>query len=255
MALVTSVNLATYPVLANTFHQFPVYSLFANLLVVPFMGLVVGAGSIALAVSFLSMKAGAFLAGSCHYLLTAINVINGIVAELPSSTVSTGVMDWIAWTVFLAVCAVLLIKPALRPVLIGIGSSAVFVLLASSIWQGEVLEVSMLDVGQGDSIAVQYSGKTWLVDGGGWTGKEEGNTGKYVLLPYLRAEGCNSLEGVFVTHSDFDHIYGIIELLDYMDCKNLYLPVSYRFNRDSLLEKLLEVADETRHGGRLSECR
>lgn len=243
LAMLVSVNLATFPVLAETFHQFPPYSFLANLLVVPFMGLVVGIGSAAVGLSFVHLEAGRFLAGSCHAILSAINGLNGIIQALPFSSLSTGTMDWIRWTLLFGAAYFLFAGNRDGRVSLAVLAGAAAVLLASGLWQQGVLRVSMLDVGQGDALAIHYSGRTWLVDGGGWMGREGSNTGRNVLLPYLRANGVNALEGVFVTHADFDHVYGVIELLSYMPCKTVYLPAAYeKVQAEGLLASLLEAS-------------
>ena len=76
------------------------------------------------------------------------------------------------------------------------------------------LEIHMLDIGQGDSIVVEMpGGQNILVDGGSTTVTD---VGRYRILPFLKYEGIRKLDYIFVTHTDLDHISGIIELLDRM---------------------------------------
>lgn len=42
------------------------------------------------------------------------------------------------------------------------------------------------------------------------------NTAAYQLLPYLKSRGISYIDGIFVSHTDIDHISGIQELLEYM---------------------------------------
>jgi competence protein ComEC len=68
------------------------------------------------------------------------------------------------------------------------------------------LKVVFLDVGQGDSILVQYGTKQILIDGGPSGKTELAKLGKY--LPYFDDE----IELVVATHPDKDHIAGLVEV-------------------------------------------
>jgi competence protein ComEC len=68
------------------------------------------------------------------------------------------------------------------------------------------LEVVFLNIGQGDSILVQYGTKQILIDGGPSGKTELAKLGEY--LPYFD----NEIELVIATHPDKDHIAGLIEV-------------------------------------------
>ncbi len=73
------------------------------------------------------------------------------------------------------------------------------------------IQVTMLDVGQGDCFYIQTpGGEHYLVDAGSTS---ESDIGKYRLEPFLKSRAVSSLDYVFVTHGDADHISGIEELL------------------------------------------
>lgn len=77
------------------------------------------------------------------------------------------------------------------------------------------LQVTMLDVGQGDGIFIRTpGGAAYLIDGGSSDVK---NVGKYRLEPYLKSQGIGALDGVFVSHGDADHMNGILEMLKRQD--------------------------------------
>lgn len=87
--------------------------------------------------------------------------------------------------------------------------------------------VLFLDVGQGDCCLVQTaSGENYLFDCGS---SSRGGVGKYVLLPCLKYYGISTLDAVFVSHPDADHMNGIAELLELaednrIEIKQLILP-------------------------------
>ena len=73
------------------------------------------------------------------------------------------------------------------------------------------LEITLLDVGQGDGIYIETeSGSNYLIDGGS---SQVNELAKYRILPFLKSKGRTSLDTVIMTHSDSDHTSGMIELI------------------------------------------
>lgn len=82
-----------------------------------------------------------------------------------------------------------------------------------------VLTVTVIDVGQGDSLLIQTPrGRTVLVDGGGWPafGREPPppDVGERVVVPFLRVLGMRRLDLVASTHPDADHSLGLRAVLE-----------------------------------------
>jgi competence protein ComEC len=72
-----------------------------------------------------------------------------------------------------------------------------------------LLQVTFLDVGQGDSALVRFpGGSSMLVDAGGLGGSTSFDIGDRVVAPVLRAGGIRRLDYVVLTHGDPDHIGG-----------------------------------------------
>src|SRR6202043_1853741 len=83
------------------------------------------------------------------------------------------------------------------------------------------LEVTVLDVGQGDSIFVAFpDGRTMLVDGGGLPGgaylhghRPGIDIGEDVVSPYLWSRGLKRIDIVALTHGHEDHLGGLPAVL------------------------------------------
>lgn len=104
------------------------------------------------------------------------------------------------------------------------------------------LEMVMLDVGQGDGIAIHFpDGKNLLVDGGSLDVED---LAKYRLEPYLKSRGISRLDYVFVTHGDQDHISGIVQMMEREDrgVKIETLVVPIREVWEGQLEELVSLA-------------
>jgi competence protein ComEC len=79
------------------------------------------------------------------------------------------------------------------------------------------LQITMLDVGQGDSLVLQTpNGLTLVVD----TGQASGGR---TLRDYLRAGGVDEIHGLILTHPDADHIGGAADIVREFYVGNLFV--------------------------------
>lgn len=79
------------------------------------------------------------------------------------------------------------------------------------------LEVTFIDVGQGDSILIQApGGKTLLIDGGPKDGEQ-------AVLATLKAKGVKGLS-IIATHEDADHITALPNVIQNYPIDKVYLP-------------------------------
>ena len=107
--------------------------------------------------------------------------------------------------------------------LIGLSVAALWVWDAAFQEKGKLLEVTTLDVGQGDAAVVRFpDDRVVLIDGGirrryyderkeGWV---EYDMGKRVIEPYLDYRGIREIDMVVLTHPDLDHGGGLGYILE-----------------------------------------
>ena len=81
--------------------------------------------------------------------------------------------------------------------------------------------VTVLDVGQGQSVILQHGGKTFLVDCGGDDADDAADAAAETLL----SMGVSTLDGLILTHYDFDHAGGVGYLLSRVHTRAVYLPI------------------------------
>lgn len=80
--------------------------------------------------------------------------------------------------------------------------------------------VTVLDVGQGQSVILHSGGKTYLVDCGG--DYDEGAADK--AADTLLSRGIGRIDGLILTHLDRDHAGGVEYLLQRIDTGAVYIP-------------------------------
>ncbi len=104
--------------------------------------------------------------------------------------------------------------------------------------------VTFLDVGQGDCVLVRTaSGQTYLFDCGS---SSRGSVGKYVLIPYLKYHGIHTIDALFLSHPDADHVNGALELLELsrenrIMVRQLLLPAIEESAREEEFGELLQA--------------
>ncbi len=206
VAVSISALITTTPLTAWYFGKVSLLSAVTNLLclwvvTVLFCGII---AACVLAVIWLPVgKAAAWLLA---WLVRYILLIAGAVAKLPLSAVYTESIYVVGWLVFCyLLLTVFLISKEKRPVVLSccvvIGLCAA--LLAS--WVEPLLgnyRVTVLDVGQGQCVLLQSSGRTYMVDCGGNYDEDTAEQAAAALL----SQGIQRLDGLILTHYDKDHV-------------------------------------------------
>jgi competence protein ComEC len=118
------------------------------------------------------------------------------------------------------------------------------------------LRLTMLDVGQGDALLVQFpAGHTLLVDAG--ASSETFDVGDRVVTPALWALGVRSLDWLAITHADLDHVGGAASVAETFGARELWegVPVPSDARRASLKAAVVARGGawrELRRGDRLT---
>jgi competence protein ComEC len=115
---------------------------------------------------------------------------------------------------------------------------------------GGRLEVTVLDVGQGDSLfVVSPTGKTLLIDGGGAFGGFPGHEqaqgsdpGEEAVSPYLWSRGFKKIDVVALTHAHQDHVGGLNAILENFRIGRLW--IGREVNNNPALARLEALARE-----------
>ncbi len=78
---------------------------------------------------------------------------------------------------------------------------------------------TQLYIGQGNcNVMITDAGEVYIFDGGS---SSEKKCGQYIILPFLRYSGLSTIDGIFISHSDEDHINGLLELIENAGGRNL----------------------------------
>jgi competence protein ComEC len=104
---------------------------------------------------------------------------------------------------------------------------------------------TMIDVGQGDAILIEFPNrKRLLIDAGPLTQKFD--AGERTVVPFLKRDGISKLDYFIITHPHSDHIGGAGSVLRFLRVDTIMLASPATGNRE--VKNVLEIA-ESRHTG------
>lgn len=232
--------------MASFFHRVTLAGPVSNIPAVLLTAAIVPLGFLTLALSTFSLRVAAVGAKLVSvFTLWLLDCVRYF-AHFPHA--SYRIPDPPAWliAVFIAALAALAVALAFRAEHKGAGARifvyvaiAVVATLAAAIAAAPFapvlhagqMEVTALDVGQGDSIFVAFpAGRTMLVDGGGLMGEEHVggyrtgmDVGEEVVSPYLWRRRVKRLDAIVLTHAHHDHLDGLYAVIRNFSVKELWV--------------------------------
>jgi competence protein ComEC len=225
-------QLGMLPLMAREFHRISVLGPLANLLVVPLTGLIVPPGFVCLALAVSLPSVAALVVHPLVWLTSLQQHVVSFLARIPHGSYRIpGSPPWLTASFFVvAILLAIRMRPNQKTPRWEMRSLAAVLLVCAAViavypfrpaLAGSKLEVTVLDVGQGDSIlVVSPKGSTLLIDGGGafegFRGHEEHlgpDPGEEAVSAYLWSRGFKRLDTVALTHAHQDHIGGLTAVL------------------------------------------
>jgi competence protein ComEC len=269
MVLTLVLQLGMLPLMARDFHRITLAAPIVNLAAVPLTGIVVPLGFLTLGSGVLLPGLGRIIAAPLSYITLLLLQIVHWFARLPKwSYRIPGPPLWLVVAFFILALSLAAIMRMAHPLRRRIASGLSFGLVActflialfpfSPAWSTGKLELSVLDVGQGDSLfVVSPHGKTLLVDGGGAFGGFGGQTnhgvdpGEEAVSAYLWSRGFQRIDVVTLTHAHQDHLGGLAAILENFRVGQLWIGREVRSQALADVEKLakdrkIPIEHETR---------
>ncbi len=205
-----------------TYYTINLYDIFINLLLIPFMGLIVvyamiiGFAGLLFNVSLVSKPLGAAV-DLLDFTAEKLSGFASLTVGCPTKTVFA----------LIIISALLLVLFLLEPKAKRL-CTALFTLvfiIPLSLAEDPEPTVNFLYVGQGDCCVINKGKTAYIYDCGGNALSEMGeDTGTYRIMPFLNYSGINKVGAVFISHTDTDHIKGLFDLLKGgVDIDKIYL--------------------------------
>ena len=213
--------LATTPLALMHFHLFAPAGLLTNVIAVPAIGfLAVPLGFVGAITAPFFPEAGALFFRGCAAVIETVLALAERVVALPFLHGSHFYLSpWQLVAIFLLCSGLLLGGSSRRP------RTAAALLLTGVVLLGlpasnlKGISVTVLSVGQGESILLSLPpDRHFLIDGGGVRGSAV-DIGERLIAPALGRLGVHRLEAVILTHDHPDHRLGLLHVLRHFPVK------------------------------------
>ncbi|MBD3375746.1 DNA internalization-related competence protein ComEC/Rec2 [candidate division KSB1 bacterium] len=215
--------IATAPLSAYYFGRLPLFSVVANLFVIPLVGLLIASGYLACVLAAVFYPLGDLVAQTTWLIAHFLLWIVGSFADIPGTELFVR-RPPLGFFLIYATMVASLASP-FRSRLQRKLALASLVMIGSVVWLDALgvkkeLHVTVMDVGQGDAILLRFpNSRTLLIDCGDVY--EDFDYGRDVIAPFLRRQGIDHLDAILITHPHRDHIGGLKGLLQSVSCDRL----------------------------------
>jgi len=241
MAVTLFATLGTAPLVMAYFNQVSLIGLIVNVVAIPLVGfLVVPLGLLSVFIQVFSTDIASMCLQLSHWILDkAISVID-IFSGLPFAALKTfspslveiglyyllllGLFNWISAK-----------SQENQPRLpIGLKRNIAYgiLVLAALGWVLDAgywahqrfwhkdLRIMIFDVGQGSAALLELpGGRNLLIDGGGFSGNAVFDTGKNIIAPYLLRNKIKTIDTLYLSHPNSDHLNGLIYIAEHFNVK------------------------------------
>jgi competence protein ComEC len=219
------------------FHRMAMLGLPSNMVVVPLTAVLMPIGIAATLLSYVSPSVAALptalTAVTLHGITATVRQLGGVHFADVRLAMPSMAITLIAAAAF--VFAMFMVRNK-RFAIVALGLLGLFlagfvlILPPAPQLRSGVVEMTAIDVGQGDSIlVVSPDGRTVLIDGGGPVGgmhSDSFDIGEDVVSPYLWSRGITRLDAIALTHAHSDHLSGLHSVMANFKPRELWVGIN-----------------------------
>lgn len=239
-------QLATLPLIAYYYYEIPVFSMCVNIILLPFLSIVLLVGIIGTGAGFLSIAIGRFIMFLPLTILKVYDVVCKFFSDIPGNSFIVGQPAmWKIVVYYVLIFGGLTVIKYHKDIK-NFWKTKIFILSGMTILLFLVLyrsgekELVVLDVGQGACSYMQTeNGTTLMFDGGSSSRK---NIAENVILPFLKYRGIKTVDYWFVSHADEDHMNGVVEAIN-KEYKIRYIVIGKTKEVDEKMKDLIGLCN------------
>lgn len=233
LAATVAAQLGVIPVTLYYFNNFSTFSIISNILVVPLVEFVTIIGFIMVFTGLLNIYLAVIIGYINNTFLSFILFITEVTAKIPFSLLKLPTPT-LGMVLFYYLFIIYMFKGRnyFKAKKYTKHLKRAFVILTIIIFGAKALipkplEITFLDVGQGDSTFIKTAhGTKILIDGGGReaNSKSKFDIGESVMIPYILDRGTKKVDIVIASHGHSDHTEGLEAVLRELSVGTVIVP-------------------------------
>ncbi|MDD5132399.1 MAG: ComEC/Rec2 family competence protein [bacterium] len=245
LAVTLGAQAAVLPLIMYYFHKVSIVSPLTNLAVVPLVGIITGVGFASYFLRLLFAPLGNLVIQLNHYLLILLVAIVRFCDSFPYAFIYAATPGIVVLGAYYGALWWWRREYKIKHLAYGL-AGCLLINIAVQRVNSRPLIVSFIDVNQGDSILVHLPGQaSVLIDGGGGLDPRY-NIADRRVAPYLWDQGITSLDAVLLTHPHYNHVQGLLAVLDKFKVRQVIMPLLDvpELQQDYMRELLVKIREK-----------
>lgn len=218
------------PIQMYYFNSFSLYSVFANIAILPFLTIISFGGFISAVLALIKPLASLICFVFDLVLNPVLNIlvaISNYFSNLPHSLIQmpqpSAFQIFLYYGIVLSVISLFKFDKSKKIIFV---ASLLFVISIISLikFPHNDLETIAFDVQNADAFLIKTpKNKYFIIDSGKMSYNGGKTQAKMIVLEYLKDKGIKNIDGFIITHFDSDHAGGAVDLINNLNIKNVYV--------------------------------
>lgn len=232
-AVSLAAQIGVIPLTLIYFSKLSLIALFANILVIPLVGFIVGLGMFTLLISFISTSICIYFANVNELLAYILFLITNKLSHISFAYIP--VHQFSIYDAIIFYFVLLFMYYSLRKLDSIFIKILIIILLIFNLYfwikvdninlmPRNKLTIIAIDVGQGDAFLIKFPNEKVALIDAGYANKYFDN-GEKVIMPVLEKLGIDKIDYGFISHIDLDHTGGFYSLIKNKKIKFIYKPM------------------------------
>ena len=249
----TSITLGTMattlPISAYYFGNISIVSVLTNFLTLWIISFCFYGIGISCLLSFIYQPFGSAIAWVVSWLIRFVLTVAKFLSDIPFASVSINNLYFLIWVIFIYVLfAIFLLCKKKKPFLfVLLTACSLFVSMVCAYVEPRMdnYRLTVLDVDQGQCILLQSKDDCYVIDCGGFANVCAAD----LAAQTLRSNGINHIDGLILTHFDYDHAGYAQSLVSQIETDRIFIPTSDMGNtiRKNIVHEYGEIVHRVRY--------
>ncbi len=226
--LIPFIQIGIIPILAYYFNYISIFSFLGNLILVPLFSIILSFCFIGIVISLILLPVGEIILSVTNIQLNIFNYILDIIFNIPilGIRIFTPQITFLFFYYILVLFLVYNFNKNKTDKLTNFLYMSIFIFFVIHVFIplnfNRTLEVSFLDVGQGNASIISYKNKIIMIDAGGDIYSNY-NKGEEEIPDYLIKKGIFKIDLAFISHYHEDHYCSIEEVSEIAEIEDIFV--------------------------------